>query len=146
MMDEGTLCWTSLLFCLSVHVEQALIRNGRCDFVNGYVLVVYEFLCEIFRKITHFGARFVFVGFRNDSINAKTTILMKSFIADYLQDPTLAIADAQVESTSRMWFDEIDEDEIYRQLASPEFRLYEEIILSPDLEEAPRANSFSVVA
>ena len=45
-----------------------------------------------------------------------------------------------------MWFDEIDEDEIYRQLASPEFRLYEEIILSPDLEEAPRANSFSVVA
>lgn len=70
---------------------------------------------------------------------------MKSFIADYLQDPTSAIAESQVEISSRMWFDEINEEEIYRQLASPEFRLYEEMILISDIQES-RANSFSVQA
>ena len=52
---------------------------------------------------------------------------MNTFIEDYLIDPSQAIANA---STSLNLSDSIDEDIIYNQLASPEFRLYEEIILS----------------
>lgn len=53
---------------------------------------------------------------------------MNSFIADYLQDPSLAVAAAQASCRQTMWLDNIDEEEIYRQLASGEFRLYEEIV------------------
>ena len=61
-------------------------------------------------------------------INAKTTILMRSFIEDYLQDPTQAIANAREFLAAPSWYDSIDEDMIYAQIASPEFRLYEEMI------------------
>ena len=53
---------------------------------------------------------------------------MNSFIADYLQDPSLAVAAAQASCRQTMWLDNIDEEEIYRQLASGEFRLYEEMV------------------
>lgn len=52
---------------------------------------------------------------------------MNTFIEDYLVDPSQAIATV---SASLNLMDNIDEDIIYDQLASPEFRLYEEIILS----------------
>lgn len=52
---------------------------------------------------------------------------MNTFIEDYLLDPSLAIVNA---SASLKVSESIDEDMIYAQLASPEFRLYEEIILS----------------
>ena len=55
------------------------------------------------------------------------TIIMNTFIEDYLLDPSQAIANA---SASLNLSDPIDEDTIYTQLASPEFRLYEDIILS----------------
>lgn len=52
---------------------------------------------------------------------------MKTFIENYLLDPSQAIAGAcNIDS----WADSIDDNIIYEQLASPEFRLYEEIILS----------------
>ena len=76
--------------------------------------------------------------------NTKTITLMNSFIADYLQDPSLAAAQTSCRHT--MWLDNIDEDEIYRQLASGEFRLYEEIVLSSEINDAPRADTFAVVA
>ena len=60
---------------------------------------------------------------------------MKSFIEDYLQDPSKAIAEARM-STELSWYDNIDEDMIYAELASPEFRLYEAIIFSQTSEEA----------
>lgn len=60
--------------------------------------------------------------------NAKTITLMNSFIADYLQDPSMAVAGAKAYYSQSMKFDNIDEEEIYRQLSSGEFRLYEEIV------------------
>ena len=55
---------------------------------------------------------------------------MKSFIEDYLLNPSQAIAGAALASRSLDWSDNIDEDVIYAQLASPEFHLYEDIVVS----------------
>ena len=55
---------------------------------------------------------------------------MKSFIEDYLQNPCQAVADAAILSNHMNWSNDIDEDVIYAQLASPEFRLYEDIVVS----------------
>ena len=55
---------------------------------------------------------------------------MRTFIEDFLQDPTQAIVKAQQISTASSWSDNIDENAIYGQISSPEFRLYEEIIFS----------------
>lgn len=52
---------------------------------------------------------------------------MRTFIEDYLQSPTLAIQNAQTQSKSR--FDDVDENQIYSQIESSEFRLYETIVL-----------------
>lgn len=60
----------------------------------------------------------------------KTTFLMKSFIEDFVQNPCQAIAAARQITDTRSWYENIDEDMIYAQIASPEFRLYEDIILS----------------
>mgnify|MGYP007057703901 CR=1 FL=1 len=63
----------------------------------------------------------------NTFTNAKTTILMRTFIEDYLQDPSQAIENAR-QSASGSWYDNVDEEMIWQQLASSEFKLYEEII------------------
>lgn len=55
---------------------------------------------------------------------------MKTFIEDYLQNPAQAIENARL-TISESRYDNIDEDMIYAQLASPEFRLYEAMIFSP---------------
>lgn len=70
---------------------------------------------------------------------------MRSFIEDYLLNPAMAISSASAAVTSPR-FDEIDDEIIYKELASPEFRLYEEIIFSSVAEDAPRANTFATVA
>ena len=62
-------------------------------------------------------------------INAKTTILMKTFIEEYLQNPAQAISNAQKSSNEPSWADNIDDELIYSQIASPEFSLYQSIIL-----------------
>lgn len=54
---------------------------------------------------------------------------MNSFVEDYLSDCTQAIVSAAAEASGRKWYDEIDEELVYSQIASPEFRLYEEMIL-----------------
>jgi len=71
----------------------------------------------------------------NRIINAKTTILMRSFIEAYLLDPTQAIADACQTVQTDSWSDNIDEDMIYAQIASPEFRLYEAMVFAQPEEE-----------
>lgn len=53
---------------------------------------------------------------------------MKSFIELYLKNPTMAIAEAKQSVEEESWFDVVDDNAIYEQLASPEFRLYEQII------------------
>ena len=52
---------------------------------------------------------------------------MGTFIEEYLRDPSWAISSALGQLTKTDRFDQIDEDSIYSQLASGEFRLYEEI-------------------
>ena len=62
---------------------------------------------------------------------------MGTFIEEYLKDPTLAISSAleQLAETNR--FEQVDDESIYSELATGEFRLYEEIILSQLSEESP---------
>ena len=62
---------------------------------------------------------------------------MKSFIDNYLQDPTQAIAAARQTTTTESWYDNIDEEMIYAQIASPEFKLYEAMIFAPEVDELP---------
>ena len=67
---------------------------------------------------------------------------MKSFIEDYLQDPSKTIAEARM-STELSWYDNIDEEMIYRQIASPEFRLYEAMIFSSSSEDRRDSHTFA---
>ena len=53
---------------------------------------------------------------------------MRTFIEQYLQNPAEAIALTSGRANSTDWMDNIDDEMIYSQLSSPEFRLYEEII------------------
>lgn len=53
---------------------------------------------------------------------------MKTFIEEYLQNPAQAIENARKKNTS-VWYDNIDEEQIYSQIASPEFSLYQAIAL-----------------
>ena len=62
---------------------------------------------------------------------------MKTFIEDYLQNPAQAIENAR-QTISDSWYDSIDEDIIYAQIASPEFRLYEAMIFAPSVSETDR--------
>jgi hypothetical protein len=52
---------------------------------------------------------------------------VKTFIEDHLVDPSQAIANAAASVVSS---DHVDENSIYEQLDSPEFKLYEAIIFS----------------
>lgn len=53
---------------------------------------------------------------------------MYNFIEDYLVCKTQALASAKKTADNMQWCDSIDNERIYGQLASPEFRLYEEMI------------------
>lgn len=70
---------------------------------------------------------------------------MKTFIEDYLMDPTSAIAKAK-EAIKGNRYDSVDDEIIYAQLSSPEFRLYQEMVFCPSEEDSPRQSNFSVVA
>lgn len=54
---------------------------------------------------------------------------MYNFIDDYLNNPSNAVAAAVESSREQKWYDSIDQESIYKDLASPEYRLYEAIIL-----------------
>lgn len=54
---------------------------------------------------------------------------MCNFIKDYPQNPAQTILQAQTLADRKFKDFEIDEDLIWSQISSPEFRLYEEIIL-----------------
>ena len=68
---------------------------------------------------------------------------MKSFIEEYLQNPAQAIADARQTATTDNWYDNIDEEMIYAQIASPEFRLYEAMVLAAETETLPEQTRVS---
>ena len=58
---------------------------------------------------------------------------MRNFIEAYLADPSQAIAEAQ--KVSMNWAEDVDQEIIYSQIASPQFRLYEELVLAPSFED-----------
>lgn len=66
---------------------------------------------------------------------------MRNFIEDYLSNPTLAIASASEASDHLGWADGIDENLIYAQISSPEFRLYEEMIFCTSADDLHTAES-----
>lgn len=51
-----------------------------------------------------------------------------SFIEDYLQNPSMAIASAVKDAGNLLWADNIDEGLIYEQISTPQYRLYEEML------------------
>ncbi len=67
---------------------------------------------------------------------------MRTFIQNYLQDPSQTIAEARQGACRKFWADDFPEDKIYAELSSPEFRLYEEMIFCED--EEPFANGYAV--
>lgn len=59
---------------------------------------------------------------------------MRNFIEGYLADPAKAVSEARIEANQRFWYDGFDDDMIYKEIATPEFRLYEEIVMADDPE------------
>ena len=53
-----------------------------------------------------------------------------NFIEEYLQNPSQAVANARMSANDRFSGINCPEDDIYTQLSSPEYRLYEQITLS----------------
>ncbi len=68
---------------------------------------------------------------------------MNTFINAYLQNPSQAIAEARQQAQTRFFPETISEDLIYAQLASPEYHLYEELILTEDLPTEARSYAVS---
>lgn len=71
---------------------------------------------------------------------------MSNFIEDYLQNPSQAISSARERADRRFNFDSLDQQWIYKEIASPEFHLYEAVVMSDTNEYTPRADSYAVVA
>ena len=61
---------------------------------------------------------------------------MRNFIEDYLMDPSGAISAAVNESSFVNFGKDFDEDSIYEQISSGDFRLYEEILFSGTTENS----------
>ena len=61
---------------------------------------------------------------------------MRNFIEDYLNDPSGAVSAAVNESSFVNFGKDFDEDSIYEQISSGEFRLYEEILFSDTTENS----------
>lgn len=71
---------------------------------------------------------------------------MNDFIKDYLDNPSQAVSDARESVSRKFWYDGFDEEMIYAQIASPEFHLYEEMVMCPENEITPHTSDFAVVA
>lgn len=74
------------------------------------------------------------------------TIDMGTFIEEYLQDPSRAISSALQKLSETNRFEQVDDELIYQELASGEFRLYEEIILNQLSEESPSQRTFTAAS
>ena len=69
-----------------------------------------------------------------------------NFIEGYLSDPAQAVSDARNEADQRFSYDEFDDEMSYSDIASPEFHLYEEIIVAADSENFSHAGRMVSVA
>ena len=68
---------------------------------------------------------------------------MNDFIEDYPGNETQALNAAKAEADTRRWFDEVDEEAIYSQLASPEFALYMEMLFSDAPEDSSNVYAYN---
>jgi hypothetical protein len=71
---------------------------------------------------------------------------MCTFIEDYLKDPAQAIISARDRASVKFGNIDFNDEDIYKSLASPEFRLYEEIVFSEISEDAPYTGGYVSVA
>lgn len=71
---------------------------------------------------------------------------MNNFIEDYLYNPTQAISAARERAAIRFRSVQYDEEQIYKEVASPEFRLYEAVVMSDVNENTPHTGIYAVVA
>ena len=71
---------------------------------------------------------------------------MSNFIEDYLHNPAQAISSARERADRKFRFDSFDEENIYKEIGSPEFHLYEAMVMSDTNENTPRAGAYAVVA
>ena len=62
-------------------------------------------------------------------MNDLNQVVMYNFIDDYLYNPSMAVAAAVDNIKNQKWYDSVDEESIYKELASAEYHLYEAIIL-----------------
>lgn len=53
---------------------------------------------------------------------------MSTFIEDYLHNPAMAVASAINQAGNLLWSECIDDELIYQQISTPQFRLYEEML------------------
>ena len=67
---------------------------------------------------------------------------MGTFIEDYLQNPAEAISSALDRLNKTDKFEQIDDDIIYAQLGTGQFRLYEEMVLSQISGSSPTSENF----
>lgn len=58
---------------------------------------------------------------------------MSNFIEDYLANPSFAVAEAKNRPMS--WAEDIDEEMIYSQISTPQFRLYEAVVMTPSSDD-----------
>ncbi len=70
---------------------------------------------------------------------------MGTFIEDYLQNPAEAISSALDRLNKTDKFEQIDDDIIYAQLGTGQFRLYEEMVLSQISGSSPTSENFMAV-
>ena len=56
-------------------------------------------------------------------------MVMYNFIDDYLYNPSIAVASAAESCRNQKWYDNVDEENIYKEISTAEYRLYEVIIL-----------------
>ena len=56
--------------------------------------------------------------------------MCNNFIEEYLLNPSQAVANARMSAEERFGGLSCPDDDIYSQLSSPEYRLYEQITLS----------------
>ena len=71
---------------------------------------------------------------------------MCDFIEDYLRNPSAAISEALRRVREMNGSARFDDQLVYRQIASPEFRLYEQIILSNVEDEVISPMTFTAYA
>lgn len=71
---------------------------------------------------------------------------MYNFIEDYLKNPSQAVSSAVRKINESAGLENIDPEDIYSEIASPQFRLYEEIIFCPSADDLHVADSIRPVA